>query len=79
MASKTKPNEGKDMEKNTLKATEYFDIDMTSDEARRVYFEKYKEAKSINDLEELKAAYSAISLAILRRDMERVSLYNEVD
>lgn len=61
-----------------MKATEYFDINMTSNEVRKVFFTKFKEASSAQELAELEAAYSAVSKVIFDREMQEAVLHNRM-
>ena len=52
-----------------MKATEYFYVEMTSSEARMEFYKRFRECETVQDLEELKAAYNAISLVINHREL----------
>ena len=54
-----------------MRATEYFNVEMTSSEARMEFYKRYRACETVQDLEELKAAYDAISSVILRREAEK--------
>ncbi len=44
-----------------MEANKLFNENMTPDEARLVFFRKYREAKTSEELYELKAAYEVVS------------------
>lgn len=53
-----------------MKATSYFNTEMSSGEARLEFAKRFLECETVQEIEELEAAYKAITIVIIRRETE---------
>lgn len=54
-----------------MKATELFNEEMTPEEAGKVFFREYKKCETVQELEELKAAFKTISSLLLFKERQQ--------